>query len=297
MEKDAWGLAEGDAITPELTTVRRLGGGAAYEAVLAFDEITLGPVVVKLVRPDQVQDASTLRGLAREVEALELVRHPAVVRALRHDLDSERPHLVLEALDGPRLSSLIRRYGPLQPEQYLPLGVELAAAAHYLRHLGWVHLDIKPSNIIMGAPAKLIDLSVARPEFEARALTYAVGTDAYMAPEQCVPQQLGEPSYASDVWGICATLAVAITGTRVFAGQRATEEGRAATLPQVTGSAVDDLAPRLPSGFPRELADVLLAGLAHDPADRPMPHEIADAIGPVLAGLPRGRLAGAFKVR
>ena len=60
---------------------------------------------------------------------------------------------MLEHVDGPRLSTLIRRYGPLQEQQYLPLAIDIAAALHYFRHRGYVHLDIKPSNIIMGAPA------------------------------------------------------------------------------------------------------------------------------------------------
>ena len=78
-----WGLREGDAITEDLVAVRRLGGGATYEAYLAFDEVTWGPVVAKLVRPDLVEDASSLRGLRREAEALTTVNHPVVVRALR----------------------------------------------------------------------------------------------------------------------------------------------------------------------------------------------------------------------
>ena len=78
-----------------------LGGGAAYEACLAFDEVTYSPVVVKLLRPDQVDDGSSLRGLRREVAALAAVNHPVVVRGLRHDLDGPRPHVVLEHIDGP----------------------------------------------------------------------------------------------------------------------------------------------------------------------------------------------------
>ena len=109
--KDGWHLQEGDALTPELTAMRLLGGGAAYEAYLAFDEVTYGPVVVKVVRPDQVDDGHTLRGLAREVETLGRIHHPVVVRGLRHQLDGERPHLVLEHVEGPRLSSLIAGTG------------------------------------------------------------------------------------------------------------------------------------------------------------------------------------------
>jgi len=160
--RDTWSLREGDAITAELTAMRLLGGGAAYEAYLAFDEITYSPIVVKLIRPGQVADPSSLRGLRREVSALTEVNHPVVVRGLRHVLEGDRPHVVLEHVDGPRLSSLIRRYGPLQEQQYLPLAIDIVAALHYFGHTGHVHLDIKPSNIIMGAPARLIDLSVMR---------------------------------------------------------------------------------------------------------------------------------------
>ena len=190
---DTWGLQEGDALTAELTAMRLLGGGEAYEAYLAFDEVTYAPVVVKVLRPAQVNDPSSRRGLRREVEALATVNHPVVVRGLRHEFDGPRPHVVLENIDGPRLSTLIRRYGPLQEQQYLPLGIEVASALHYFRRLGYVHLDIKPSNVIMGAPARLIDLSVARTLDRTRALTYPIGTDAYMAPEQCEPPVTGTP--------------------------------------------------------------------------------------------------------
>src|SRR6476620_11629671 len=96
-----WGLGEGDPITRELTAMRLLGGGSSYEAYLAFDEITYAPGVVKIVRPAKVEDRSSIRGLRREIEALAVVNHPAVVRGLRHELEGERPHLVLEHLDGP----------------------------------------------------------------------------------------------------------------------------------------------------------------------------------------------------
>ncbi|KRF06662.1 protein kinase [Nocardioides sp. Soil777] len=289
-EEQSWRLAEGDAITGELTAVRKLGGGAAYEAWLAFDEVTYSPVVVKLLRPDQVDDGSSRRGLRREVAALAAVNHPVVVRGLRHDLDGPRPHVVLEHIDGPRLSSLVRRYGRLQEQQYLPLAIDVAASLHYLRHIGWTHLDIKPSNIIMGAPARLIDLSVARPEEDARRLRHLIGTDAYMSPEQCDPGEV-EPSYASDVWGLGATLFEAVAGHRAFDDPRPRADTLEERLPQVAA------APRaLPDGVPDEVVKVIGAMLLHDPAARPAPHEVVDALEPVLARQPRGSLAG-FKVR
>lgn len=288
---DRWGLTEGDDITAELTAIKLLGGGSSYEAYLAFDEVTYGPTVVKVVRPHRTGDESSLRGLRREVDTLSRVNHPAVARGLRAVLDGERPHVVLEAVDGPRLSSLIRRYGPLPEQQYLPLAIEVASALHYFRRLGIVHLDLKPSNLIMGAPAKVIDLSVARPVAEAAALTYPIGTDAYMAPEQCDPPRSGEPGFASDVFGLGATLFEAIAGARPFDDGDPVAEAAADRFPQLR-----DAAYALPDAVPADIVKVVMACLDPDPAARPAPHEVAEALQPALERQPKARLAG-FKVR
>jgi serine/threonine-protein kinase len=289
--KDSWELAEGDPITAELTAMRLLGGGAAYEAYLAFDEITYAPVVAKVLRPGQVRDGSGRRGLAREVRALEEINHPVVVRGLRHELDGPRPHVVLEQVDGPRLSTLIRRYGPLQEQQYLPLAIDVASALHYLRGLGYVHLDIKPSNVIMGAPARLIDLSVARTIDKAAALSWPIGTDAYMAPEQCDPPASGTPGPASDVWGLGATLFEAVAGYKAFDEGDPEADEVTTRFPQLSSPPFE-----LPDRVPPEVAKIVYSALDADPGCRPAPHEIAEGLEPVLSRQPRGRLAG-FRVR
>jgi serine/threonine-protein kinase len=286
---DSWHLREGDAITPELTAMRRLGGGSAYEVYLAFDEVTYGPVVVKTVRPDQVDDEHTLRGLAREVDVLARVNHPVVVRGLRHVLEGERPHAVLEHVEGPRLSSLVRRHGRLQAHQYLPLAIDVAGALHYLRHVDVVHLDVKPSNIIMGSPARLIDLSIARPRQRAKG-SRRIGTDAYMSPEQADPQTHGGPGHEADVWGLGATLFHALAGHRPFDDGDPDAERLTDRYPQLVRP------PRaLPDDVPDAVAEVVLAALDRDPRRRPLPSEVADALEPVVAGLPAPRLT--FKVR
>ena len=285
--KESWGLVEGDPITADLTAMRLLGGGTAYEAYLAFDDVTYSPVVVKVLRPGQVDDGSNRRGLAREVAALNAVNHPVVVRGLRHDLDGERPHVVLEHIDGPRLSTLIRRYGPLQEQQHLPLAIDLASALHYLRRVGYVHLDIKPSNVIMGAPARLIDLSVARMVDDAASLAWPIGTDAYMAPEQCEPPRTGTPQPASDVWGLGATLFEAVAGYKAFDEGDPEAADLSARFPQLTNAPY-----ALPDRVASEVAKMVYAALDPDPALRPEPKEIAEALEPVLARQPRGQLTG-----
>ena len=122
---DTWHLAEGDAITAELTAMRRLGGGSAYEAYLAFDELTFAPVVVKVVRPSRVADEGTLRGLRREVTALATVNHPVVVRGLRHQTRRRA------AAPGARAD---RRATAVDPDQEVRAAA--AAAVPPARHRG-----------------------------------------------------------------------------------------------------------------------------------------------------------------
>jgi serine/threonine protein kinase len=285
----SWRLDEGDAITPELTALRLLGGGSAYEAFLAFDEITYGPVVVKVVRPTEVHDPETLHGLEREATALDVAHHPVVVRGLRHSVGGPRPHLVLEHVEGPRLSTLIRRYGRLSEQQYVPLAIDMASALHYFRYVDVCHLDIKPSNVIMGSPARLIDLSIARSRQRAKG-SRRIGTDYYMSPEQADPETHGGPGHEADVWGLGATLFHAVAGQRAFSKG----DPDAARLSERYPQLVEQPQP-LPDGVPVPVAEVIRAALDRNPGHRPLPSELADALEPVVAGLPTPRLT--FKVR
>src|SRR5687768_6924958 len=119
--KSTWAFEEGAEIAPRTSALRLLGGGRRYEAYLAWDERLFALVVAKILRPDQVENLRARDELAREAMALETLQHPVLPRCFDRVLEGDRPHLALEFLDGPRLSTLIRRYGPLALEQVLPL--------------------------------------------------------------------------------------------------------------------------------------------------------------------------------
>jgi serine/threonine protein kinase len=275
--RGTWGLQEGDEIASGLTALQLLGGGTRYEAFLAFDDELHHATVVKVLRPDRIDDEGALRGLRAEADVLSSLNHPAIARLLRDGIEDERPHIVLELVEGPRLSTLIRRFGPLETEQAAPLAVEVASALHYLHGLGLVHLDVKPKNLIMGAPPRLIDLSIARSLRDAASLTVPVGTDAYMAPEQCTPSP-GRVGPAADVWGLGITLYESLVGEPAF--PRGSEEDGAAAgerFPQLTHRPAP-----MPSRVPSELAGAVDAALAFEPEDRPTAREMAEAVEPLL---------------
>ena len=285
-EESRWQFEEGDEIAPGRTAVKLLGGGFRYEAYLAWDDHLHNLVVAKVVRPGLVDDRRTLRGLASEVEMLERLNHPVLLRAFDAVLDGPRPHVVLEHLEGPRLSSLVRRYGPLPPEQLIPLGLQLAAAAHYIAREEIVHLDIKPSNIIMGAPARLIDLSVALPLSECEDIGSPVGTDAYMAPEQTRTDRSLPVGPPADVWGIGATLYRAATGHKAFGDNDTDSEVPEERWPQLSR----DPEP-LQARIAPAVAEAIMDCLRHDPGARPTAAEVAARFEPALDVLPKPRIS------
>jgi serine/threonine protein kinase len=191
--------------------------------------------------------------------------------------DGRFPHLLLEHLEGPTLGELLGNDGPLSLEQVLPLGLHMASALHYIAAEGIVHLDVKPDNVVMGAPPRLIDLSVARSVHEAARLRKPVGTDAYMSPEQCDAAR-GTVGPPADVFGLAATLHHAVAGARPFP-RRGDER-----FPQLTRGPE-----ALPRRAPRELAELLRAGLDPDAASRPTAAAFAAGLEPLVAGLPRRR--------
>lgn len=279
-----WGLEQGDEIVPGRYALKRLGGGYDYEAYLAWDDDLMAVVVAKCLRPHLVSNPHSLKALRREATHLMRLHHPVVVRGFDAVLEGERPHVVMEFLEGPNLSRLLRRYGPVDLAQLLPLALQICSAVHYLGTRRIVHLDIKPRNIIMGAPPRLIDLSIARTFDEAGKITGQVGTDAYMAPEQCDPSG-GTPGPASDVWGLGATLhhaiACGVPFPRPDYDRDNDQDNLSVRFPQLTV----DPAP-LPTGVPEPLRDALAACLTKDPAERPSAAELVTALEPLVTSMP-----------
>lgn len=264
-------LAPGDPLWPGRRILRLLGGGERYEAYVAWDDRLHAPVVAKVLRPRLADDAAARAALAREADALSSLSHPDLVRCFGAVLDGPRPHLVLEFLDGPRLSTLVRRYGPLSPEQSVPLALRLASVLAYFETEGWVHLDVKPRNIVMTATPRLIDLSVARPVSDARGRT-GIGTEAYMAPEQSDPARADEIGPPSDIWGLGVTVYEAISGGQAFPRERG---GR-------RGSRMSRRPAALPDRLPSPLADIIAACLADRPEARPTGAELYDRLEPLV---------------
>ena len=286
----SWGFHEGDEIVAGRHAVRLLGGGSRYEAYLAWDDQLLALVVIKILRPDQVDDPAALAAIAVEARMLELLRHPAILRSFDAVVDGARPHIVLEFLEGPHLSTLLRS-SVVSIEQTLALGLQLCSAVHYMGTQGVVHMDIKPRNVIMAGPPRLIDLSLALQTCELAGASSPIGTATYMAPEQCDPSRFHEIGTATDVWGIGVTLYWALATGSPFPRP---ESGESAALEERYPQLVHPPSP-VPADSPPALTELIWAALAPQPADRPTAAQMAAELEPLVAALPRPRL-GRFRV-
>jgi serine/threonine protein kinase len=283
-EHASWGFEEGDELAPGRSVLRALGGGNRFEVMLVWDDRLFAIMVAKVLRPDQVDSSRALQELREEAEALERLAHPVLVRGFDAVLEGPHPHVLIEHLEGWTLRRLIRKGGPLGLEQLLPLAAHVAAALHYMHEEGWVHLDVKPDNIVMGVPPRLIDLSIACTVENAARITGSIGTDPYMAPEQCAPERFpGEIGPPADVWGLGATLYHAVSGSRPFPRPKgaAESEERAVRFPQLAHEA-DYLV-----GAPAALRELIEAMLSFERADRPTAAEAALALQPLVAALPK----------
>jgi len=205
-------LGAGHEITPGTTVLAHLHRSAALDVYDAFNERRACRVIVKTLRPDRLRDPGRRRALLQEGRLLTRLSHPHIVRAYELH-DGARPAIVMETLTGQTLEHLIdASQRPLSARELANLGAHLAAALHHLHDHGFLHLDLKPSNVVAeGGRAKLIDLSHARRPGRMRA---GNGTWCYMSPEQA---RGGAVAAAADVWGLGIVLYAAATRSNALA--------------------------------------------------------------------------------
>lgn len=273
-QRPSWGFVAGEVIVPHCIVRARLGGGHDFETYLAVDDRMYAPLVIKIVRPDLVENSTVLQGLAREADLTDRLRHPLIVRSYHAELDGPRPYVGLEMLPGEPLDVTLGREGTLDRVRTLDVGLGLASALHYLRSSDVVHLDVRPANVMLGSVPRLIDFNLSFPAEQAALLTGQVGTRGYLAPEQCSPPGTGVPCYATDIWGLGATLFKCIAGRRPFAlGSWDSAEPLEVQFPTLVGT------PRaLPLDTPPPLVDIVMACLTHEPAQRPSAAEVFAAL-------------------
>jgi serine/threonine protein kinase len=256
--------SEGALIAPDLTVLEHLSRNQVMDVYDVWDERRYCRCIAKVLRPDLQDSARDRERLRREGELLQRFTHPHIVRGYE---TREGPELIvlLEALSGETLSHLIaHRTRRMAVTEVAILGLQGASAIRYLHDEGWLHLDLKPSNVIIDAGfTKLIDLSLARPPGRNAA---GIGTRPYLAPEQARGGELGA---AADVWGLGALLFETASGRPPF------DSSDADPYPQLR-----DRAPSIRSvrRLPRGLGQLIDSCLAPRPDERPLVQSVLETL-------------------
>lgn len=259
----------GREVVPGQVVVSLLSHGRRMDTYDAFDVDRGCRSVVKVLREDRREEMRVVEATRREGEVLRTLAHPHLVRC--YEVHDEPPSLVLEVLGGATLAALVEDE-PLQLADAAGLGLQLVSVLGYLHRHGWLHLDVKPANVVVDAGrVTLIDLSLVGRPGEGRP---GAGTRGYLAPEQARGTGLGP---ATDVWGLGVTLLEALT-TELPHGDEATWDARR-RVPVLHRRAPRP--PRLRDGVvPGGVRDLLLACVAPDPAARPTLPDVADGLAP-----------------
>ncbi|RSM50032.1 serine/threonine protein kinase [Actinoplanes sp. ATCC 53533] len=228
-------------------------------------------VAVKVVRTEFIRDEEFLGRFRSEVNRARQVPPFCTAEVLDADLDHEPPYLVVEYVDGPTLTDVVRGNGPLSPAALQSAAVGIATALTAIHGAGVIHRDLKPGNVLFALGGlKVIDFGIARPLDATSQHTRTdqmVGTVAYMAPERFDEHPGLRVSPAADIFAWGAVVAFAATGRTPFQGDSA----------PATAMRILTQQPDL-SGLPAPLRGIVARALAKDPADRPTARELLDLL-------------------
>ena len=250
----------------------RLGAGAMGRVYLGRS--TAGRLVaVKTIKIELADEAGFRARFAHEVAAARRVSGVFTAAVVAADPEADMPWLATAYVPAPSLSQLVAECGPLPVPAARWLAAGCAEALESIHSAGLVHRDLKPSNVLVSPDGpRVIDFGVARAA-ERVQLTVtrgAVGTPAYMAPEQA--RDTRQASVASDMFSLGATLAFAATGHAPYQGETVMDVlVKLATEPP-------DL-----TGLPAELDGIVTACLARSPGQRPTSAALLDQLGPFAA--------------
>ncbi|GII76617.1 hypothetical protein Sru01_15990 [Sphaerisporangium rufum] len=251
--------------------LRRLGEGGMGVVYLAEGR-SRRQVAIKVIHRHLASDPDFRRRFRREVAATRRVARFSTAPVLDADVDGELAYLVTEYVPGPTLLEKVHREGPLSGSALDGLAMSMATALRAVHAAEVIHRDLKPSNVLLSPVGpKVIDFGLASlPDGATHSVTI-MGTPAYMSPERVRGLTI---TPASDVFSWAGVVVFAACGRPPF-GTGAGHE--------VLYRVVHD-PPELPP-LDGVLGELVVRALDKDPASRPTPAELVDALA-TRAGVP-----------
>jgi serine/threonine-protein kinase len=256
---------------------RELGGGGMSRVFVATDRLLGRKIVVKVLSPELVESVNRAR-FRREIQIAAQLQHPHNVTLLSAGEQGDIVYFTMPFIDGESLRSALEHKGPLQVRDTLRVLYDGVDALSYAHGQGVVHRDIKPANSLRsGIHSMVTDFGVAKalnaamPKSGMTSTGMAMGTPAYMAPEQLA----GDPSadHRIDIYAVGLLAYELLAGQSPFSG--ATPAAVMAALFTMNPTPLN----KVRSDVPKKLSDVVMHCLQKEPEQRP---PTADALMTLL---------------
>jgi eukaryotic-like serine/threonine-protein kinase len=246
---------------------RELGGGGMSRVFVATDRLLGRRIVIKLLSPELIAEVNRGR-FRREIQVAAQLTHPHIVTLLSAGEDGDLVYYTMPFIEGESLKSALEKNGQLPVRDVIRVLYDVVDALAYAHAHGVIHRDIKPANILRsGNHALVTDFGVAKalnaamPSSAMTSTGMAIGTPAYMAPEQLA----GDPAadHRIDIY------AVGLLAYELLAGQ---SPFHGSTL-QAVMAALLTLEPKplneVRKDVPPRMSAIIMQCLAKDPNDRP----------------------------
>ncbi|MEV3920644.1 ABC transporter substrate-binding protein [Actinomadura coerulea] len=268
-------LREGDPSRLGAYRLTGLLGEGGQGAVYLGEDEPGHRVAVKLLHARFTGDPKARSRFAAEVAVAKRVSAFCTARVLDSDVEGDRPYIVSEYIDGPALSRVLAQDGPRRGADLDRLAIGTMTALAAIHQAGVVHRDFKPANVLLAPDGpRVIDFGIARAlDATGTMSSMAVGTPAYMAPEQISGTRVGP---AADVFSWGATMAYAASGRPAF-GQD--------SIPAVMHRILN-MPPDL-GDLPEPLRGIVANCLSKDPALRPASQQVLAHLLALAGSLPQ----------
>jgi serine/threonine-protein kinase len=239
--------------------------GGMSDIYRAFDLVNRREVVIKVPDQSMLGDPAQYERFQRELEVMDTLNHPAILKGLGSGKFNRIPFLVTEFVDGKSLRDLIDGSAPLQIDQILDIVRKIADGMAYCHKNDVIHRDLKPENIFVTGVNQpvIMDFGLALTK-GAHRVTYSnlsatMGTPDYMSPEQ-INGKRGDQR--TDIYALGVILYEMLTGNPPFTGD---------SNMVVMSQHLNNLPPRvdkLNSSVPESIAAIVAKCLQKDPDAR-----------------------------
>ncbi len=203
--------------------IQPLNSGGTADIYLGVDLNDGSPVAIKELKSSFFKSDFVRQKFLEEANQYLYLNHPNIVKLKDFIKKDESHYLIMEYVEGKNLSEHISTVtGPI-PIQNIALFLnEVLSAIAYVHDKGLIHLDIKPSNIMLSNEntIKVIDFGISHDSGQSK-LETVMGSPSYMSPEQITGKNI---DYRSDIYSLGITLYEMVTGKLPFSNYETREE-------------------------------------------------------------------------